>query len=212
MARIVITGSSFIRRLRDSVHSGHDVALRPDYNLDGVGSIHYVCRGGWRVRDVRDHIHVIRSKHPDIVVLQIGSNDVGRRRCPLGIGDSILHLADRLLQETTAQFVVLGQCLPRKRGSYLRLRTERQVFSYNGDARKLNNFLKVVSRDNPRVRFWRHKGLTNGPDDSALRRAFGHFLSRDGVHLSGRGQYKLYKSVRGAIKHSMNVLQARRSR
>lgn len=208
--KISIVGSSFIRRLNEAVTGGHDEAFKQNFNLDAVDSVNYVCRGGWKVQSVLEHMDSINRQTPDVVILQIGSNDLGKDRCPLSIADSILDLAETIRSQTSARFVVVCQCLPREKGRYLR--TDGQVRRYNDDAKKANDFLKVVSADRSGVCYWKHKGLSRGPDQPAMRRAFGHFICSDGVHLSSRGQYKYYKSLRGAIKHAVNILQGQRSR
>ena len=71
--KISIVGSSFIRRLNEAIIGGNDEAFEQNFNLDAVGSVNYVCRGGWKVKSVLEHMDSIKRQTPDVIV-QIGSN------------------------------------------------------------------------------------------------------------------------------------------
>lgn len=96
--------------------------------------------------------------------------------------------------------VLVCQILKRQLGKYLR--TQRQVDTYNQKVRITNDYLKTVSSEHAGVKYWRHRGLTN-PDQSQATDV-GPALHDNGVHMSPRGQYKFYKSIRGAVKFAMN--------
>ena len=59
----------------------------------------------------------------------------------------------------------------------------------------LSQYLKVVFETIPYVVFWRHQGFWKCKT---------RFLARDGVHLNNLGQYKFYRSVRGAVLRCLN--------
>ena len=78
--RVLILGHSFIRRLRDFI-----IKNSPTYNLNlninASVTIHWHGVGGRTIDKVRrfDLTEVERFK-PDVVFLQIGTNDLTRRR------------------------------------------------------------------------------------------------------------------------------------
>lgn len=78
--------------------------------------------------------------------------------------------------------------MPRHQGPYLV--SQEASDKYNIKVKTANAFLKTVLEDEPNLHFWRHKGLS-------LHAA--HFLASDGTHLNTAGQFKLYKSIRGAL-------------
>ena len=67
---------------------------------------------------------------------------------------------------------------------------------FNAKAGVLNRFLSVVLEPIPNVFSWYHKAFTN------LAQA----LLADGVHVNPAGQYRLYRSYRGAILKALSML------
>lgn len=189
--RVSVVGSSFIRRLRD------DQNFSDDFDLKNV-RVNYVCRGGWRLQDARDSLPRISAQHPDIVILQIGSNDLQRARSPTSLADEVIDLAVLIHMHTQA-FVVVCESLMRRRGRYLR--SDRDVETYMSNVHAFNVQLPLSAHGVIGVKFWRHRGM-RFPDESM----YGPMLSADGVHLSSRGQYKFYKSIRGAINFARKRL------
>ena len=66
---------------------------------------------------------------------------------------------------------------------------------FNSDVDKVNAFLKVMSEEYEGIKFWKHKGLSRNGSIS---------LCPDGVHLSAKGKFKYYKSLRGEVIYSIN--------
>ena len=108
-----------------------------------------------------------------------------------------MELALDIKTFSKAKEVFIGQCLDRRVGRYLSCLQEEQLF--NNQALRANRYLSVVGPDKGIV-YWRHRGLTC-PEEGGM----GDTLGFDGVHLSPRGQYKLYKSIKRALVHMRHL-------
>ena len=130
----------------------------------------------------------VRKVQPDIVILEIGSNDLCPRDAkPEIVGSKIETLVQHLHAHFNVRFIVVCQTIARAA-------CPRDNPSYNDRVALLNQYLDVVLEAIPFAEFWRHKGLRK-PNISVL--------SKDGVHLNNRGQYALYRSYRGAILYAL---------
>ena len=76
--KVLIFGHSFVRRLHDDLVKGFDSRAKQNFNLAGSGA--YVClkgTGGRTVEKVRKYdISAIASIQPDIIILELGTNDL----------------------------------------------------------------------------------------------------------------------------------------
>ena len=117
-----------------------------------------------------------------IVCLCLGGNDLSTAT-PVMIALDIIRLARRLLS-SGVQCVCVGQVCRRLRW--------RNVSHSVGDslAQELNGYLESCSNDTEGVIVWRHKRLW-----TSIRPVF----RQDGVHFSDEGNYRLFRSIRGAI-------------
>ena len=180
--RVLILGHSFIRRLRDFI-----IRNSPTYNLNlninTPVTIHWHGVGGRTIDKVRrfDLTEVERFK-PDVVILQIGTNDLTRRRSsPASVGSAIEDLVCLLHNEYGVCLVCVGQTVKRH-----------PVGAFNANVQILAQYLQGVLEPLPFAIYWTHRGFW---------RASRSYLSYDGVHLNTEGQHKLYRSVRGAVLH-----------
>ena len=69
--------------------------------------------------------------------------------------------------------------------------------AFNSQVTILNKYLEVVIPSLPHAYFWKHRRLWNSSKGIYLK---------DGVHLNAFGQLKLYRSIRGAVLHSLRSL------
>ena len=182
--RVLILGHSFIRRLRDFI-----IRNSPTYNLNlninTPVTIHWHGVGGRTIDKVRrfDLTEVERFK-PDVVILQIGTNDLTRRRSsPASVGSAIEDLVCLLHNEYGVRLVCVGQTVKRH-----------PVGTFNANVQILAQYLQGVLEPLPFAIYWTHRGFW---------RASRSYLSYDGVHLNTEGQHKLYRSVRGAVLHCL---------
>ena len=182
--RVLILGHSFIRRLRDFIEK------RPtDYDLNfGLKdslSVHWQGVGGRTVpKLVKFDLNVVRQVQPDIVFLQVGTNDLTvKGMTPLTVGSAIEDLVRLLHDSYGVKLVCVGQTIKR-----------RPVSNFNNKVQLLAQYLKTVLEPIPYAIYWSHRGFWRNASC---------YLSYDGVHLNGEGHHKLYKSIRGAIIHSL---------
>ena len=179
--KVLILGHSFIRRL------GQFIARRSRLNhhflLNGVATFKWYGIGGRTVAKTIEHdLHVVASFAPDIVILQLGTNDLSRLD-PLVVGSSIEDLVRILYDKYNVKIVCVCQTLYREADP-----------AFNARVRALTKYLKTFLEPLPYSFFSGHRGFWN----TAQR-----FLARDGVHLNEQGQYKLFRSLRGAVLKSL---------
>ena len=116
---------------------------------------------------------------PDILVLEIGTNDL-TGLAPEVVGSVIKDLVC-LLHETYGVKVI---------GVSASIHGQVQSVRFNHNIDLLNQYLRVVLEPLDFAFFFKHRGLHNPSEEVLLP---------DGVHLNSRGQYLLYRSYRGAI-------------
>ena len=181
---ILIMGHSFIRRLRDFI------AKNPtDYYLNlGLNdrvSVHWHGVGGRTVKKLTTFdLNIVRQVQPDIVFLQIGTNDLTvKGMTPLTVGSAIEDLVRLLHDSYGVQLVYVGQTIKR-----------RPIGDFNNKVHLLAQYLKTVLEPIPYAIYWSHRGFWRNASC---------YLSYDGVHLNGEGQHKFYRSIRGAVINSL---------
>ena len=103
-----------------------------------------------------------------------------------------------MLTITDAKLVFVCQILRCNQGRYLK--TVQEMRKFNDKVDEANAFLKENCGSNG-IKFWRHRGMVNPNLEET-----GAILCPDGVHLSYRGQYKYYKSLRGTVLFGMKEL------
>ena len=136
---------------------------------------------------IKFDLQAIRGTAPNVIILDIGSNDLGdEQEEPDTVALSILALVETLIKDLKLRCLVLCQVLPR----------ENQPFAeYNERVWRLNGLLKEAVKGIDGAKFWLHRGLCN-----LLRNIF----TRDGIHLNDEGHQALYRSYRGAILFALN--------
>ena len=107
------------------------------------------------------------------------------------VANNIVQLAHHLCLTSGAKGAVVCSLMKRKLGRYLS--TPCEVDRYNKRVVLANEFLTEVVPGKDNLTFWRQKGLLG---------SIGQLLCRDGTHLNAGGQYRLYKSIRGAVIHA----------
>ena len=206
-------GHSIYTRMRDYLHSGHDTHLCPDFKLSTTTSVEICGRGSLTVTRLMANGCVLLnsimcrvSKQPDIIFLQVGSNDfpgtARNQRDADAFSLQLLELASMLNDRYNAKRVVVGCILPR-----FSARRSRRGFSplevrqYSGWTQAVNTGLTEQSQKVPHITVWKHNAKFTFQES---RRGL---FSDDGVHLSTQGQYFLCKSIRGALIAACHSLQ-----
>ena len=130
-------------------------------------------------------LHIVELFKPQIVVLELGTNDLSHL-APTTVCSSLDDLTGVLHLHYAVQRVVLCQTLFRDKNQ-----------DFNENVTLLNKYSSVVISSVPYTYFWKHRSLWNFSKTLYLK---------DSVHLNAFGQVKLYRSTRGAVLHSLNLL------
>ena len=75
----------------------------------------------------------------------------------------------------------------------------RSATAFNKNVDLLTHYLRVVLEPIPYAIYWGHRSFW---------KARHYFYAADGVHLNSMGQYKLYRSFRGAVLKFMRLLSS----
>jgi lysophospholipase L1-like esterase len=135
----------------------------------------------------------INKFQPDVVVLQIGSNDVGNIENSVeNVGSAMKYLID-MLYDMNVLHVIVGLLFNR---NWVLPKRGLTVYQYNERGYDLNCELdKMASCCDLKLTFWVRRGL---PYPSCP------ILKTDGVHLNDEGNRRLLTSVRGALLFAEN--------
>ena len=182
----VIVGHSFVRRLQRDTCPG----LHGNISCASLGGLlarslqvdkHYYC-----VYTYCDHINFISDLNtftsfirvnnisPDIVVLDIGSNDLAKlkafnRNACLNLAGEVFDICQTILSSTSTKCVVVKSVLPRT----ARIQSSPQTFSNNLDL--YNHCIKQFCDTEPRINYIKTKGF------------YQHLVttwSNDGIHCN----------------------------
>ena len=184
-------GHSFVSRFELFLSKGIDARVPQDLNLSRSGQITFPGVGSSTVHKLsKFDLYLVRCLQPQIVILEIGSNDLSPPDArPEVVGSKIRTLVQGLHAECQVETIVVCQTINHTAGL-------RDPPSFNDRVALLNQYLSVVLETLPFAVFWRHKGL---------RQPTVRILCRDGVHLNAKGQYALYRSYRGAILSTIKL-------
>ena len=194
MAKVVpnalILGHSFVRRLKRDLELGFDSRAASDFNLHGTASVHFHGVGDRTVQTIEENdLHVVRDLAPDIVILEIGTNDLSLA-LPQTVGSQIEEFVRLLRRDYSVR--VIGVCGVIPRGISVP-----HAMAFLDHATLLNHYVSIVLEEFPTVFCWSHAEFNSPHKDLHLR---------DGVHVNPTGQYLLYRSYRGAIIKAVGLL------
>ena len=188
--KALILGHSFVRRLKCDLELGFDSRAAYDFRLRGIASVHLHGVGGRTVQTLQENdLHVVRDLAPDIVILEIGTNDLTHTP-PEIVGSNIDDLVRLLVRDFAVHAV--GVCGVIPRGISVP-----HALSFWVSTSVLNQYVGVVLDDLSNVFCWSHAEF-NSPHKDLYR--------RDGVHVNPTGQYLLYRSFRAAILTAVGLL------
>ena len=93
---VLVLGHSFVKRLKRDLHSQFDPRAVRSFNLTGTATVHLHGVGGRTVAKLRSFdLHVVEQIAPDVVLLEIGTNDLVDAR-PEVVGSEIESLVCHL--------------------------------------------------------------------------------------------------------------------
>lgn len=187
----LVLGHSFVKRLQRELYSGFDARASADFKLNGSASVHLFGTGGRTVPKLRaNDLHVVRDLSPDIIILEIGTNDLSHTP-PEVVGSAIEDLVSLLLNEFSVRAIGVCHVIPRGI-SYP------HAMLFLQQATVLNQYVSVVLEQFPNVFCWSHADFNSPHKDLYLA---------DGVHVNPSGQYLLYRSYRGAVLKALSLLR-----
>lgn len=157
IARILIVGHSFISRLAQDIQ--RDPIIDVDFNLKQC-EIRCFGVSGTSLEILEKHnglIEFMNQYKPNIVILQIGGNDICRPDLwPETLSSHIVDFMNSLLvQQQTVCQVFVCELFVRNQPIYI---TPEQ---YEGKRQIVNNMLKVFLSDSCKMHFWKHLRLMN---------------------------------------------------
>lgn len=142
--------------------------------------------GGRTVSKLRHYdLKVVADRSPEILILEIGTNDLSSGK-PEIIGSDIEELVTTLLEIPSIRVIGICQVTPRANAP-----------TFNAKVKILNQYVRVVVDHFSNVFCWTHQGFSN---------PHVHPFLADGVHFNRNGQYRLYRSYRGAILKALTML------
>ena len=195
--KVMLVGHSYVWRMEAFIRGSPDPRVKPDLNLprDLDTPVRFCGTGGSTVPDVvsRD-LASVETIRPDVVILQIGSNDLADKHRPLmrpeTVGSQIHDLAWKLINHLNVSQVVVCE--------EFRCPKKYQLFpDFNANIDALNQYLSVVIDALPCASYWSHHGFKLSELDLYLH---------DGIHMNETGNFKLFKSFRGAAIQALRSL------
>lgn len=184
---ILIIGHSFVRRLQQfAITKGcANLALDPDMchvKFHGVSGLKLMGL-------VQNRVLTSRFTCPKIIFIEIGTNDLASGVSPLALATNVTEYAKYLVAGQGAQIVVISQVVRRDALSC----SYDMPKDFNERVIQYNNVVSKLVKDNPRIIFWRHRGLW----------AQWEAHLADGVHFNLKGQRKHYNSIRACLVMAM---------
>ena len=183
---ILVFGSSHINRLKSFEHDNNLTNLGLDTDRFSVSM--YGVSGGGMFNDndnkpeckcFANHNHVIKNMKPNILILQVGSNDIGQLYVEVDkIALSIIEFAESSLTFGCKLVIILSHWA-------------RNNTLFNMRLDPFNKCLKDLCSVRRDIMFWQHTSLGHNE--------IYKYRHSDGVHLNSDGNKKLYKNIRGAV-------------
>ena len=115
---VLVMGHAFVRRFELFLSKGVDARVRRDLNLSRSAQITFLGVGGRTVDKLsKFDLHLVRRLQPQIVILEIGSNDLSPPDArPEVVGSKIETLVQRLHAECQVETIVVCQTINRAAG------------------------------------------------------------------------------------------------
>ena len=193
--KVLVLGHSFVKRLKRDIDTGFDVRAHSHFDLENSARVFLHGVGGRKVSALKHHdVHAITRISPDILVLEIGTNDLSAGIRPEVLGSAIDDLIVYINSSFAVRIIAVCMVIPRRECN-----SDSPAAQFNHQARIFNQYISAVVNAHPWAFTWEHRDL------SSLSRSC---LLPDGVHLNKASQYSLYRSYRGAILQGLRMLRS----
>jgi hypothetical protein len=200
---VLVLGHSFVRRLSDFVHERRESCVP---NFDLPCNVKFIGTGGLRVYNLWAYLDDVSRILPDIVVLDVGTNDLSSdNSCPGELADSVHRFAEHLINNFGVKTVNIAQIFRRLPGAE---RTpvdfNSKVFAYNAALQSLCLRSQAVSPSSPIAMFF-FRGMSQ---------CWEQYLNPvDGVHFSviplqsatHSGSYRYYRAIKTSIIYALRT-------
>lgn len=175
--RVVIMGHSFVTRLQRFLQITHDISM--NLNLSAAQcAVTYSGLSGGTVARFRS-VQITRANNSDIVVLQIGSNDLCYSNTSTqSVVDSIIQLVHDLHFRQGVRHIIVMQMLKRHTPrNPAKNRFNLNVDWYGARVDAAHFLLTAALRSLPYATYWKHKGLFSARHLEAALSAMGYTLT-----------------------------------
>ena len=190
LLKATIAGHSFVRRQLASSYNNNMDLSELNVNCFSIS--------GGRVIDMCKEIKNIISDNLHVVFLQIGGNEFSSsltedyQSAPVDLA----NLASSI-RRAGVPLVYIGKLYYRGQSRYLCNKESVSIYSSKVDW--INQQLATMSPNfkSKNITLWNHKGQVQLQE---------HILHADGTHLNDLVNYKLWRSIRGALIQAKNIL------
>lgn len=200
LPNVLVFGHSFIKRLEKKTQTDQH-SLKCDFGLKqckvtlkGYGGLNFGLDDHRKERKLYDIVdNLFRCHTFDIVVCQLGGNDISGNTSPEALKDAIVSLASYLRTNYSVTVFYVCSIFSRPKPRYI------SAEDYETFRTQANTLIEEYAKTNDIIVFWPHKRIFQSP----------HYLfTEDGIHLNETGTKKLYKSLRQAIIFSVERYKA----
>ena len=182
----MLLGHSFVRRLDKYMQEQG----KPNLSLDRAGlELRLKGWSGMTMANFPKALKQVSTHRPELVILDIGTNDIDAQRMSLEVlVDQLFKFGTLMVSNYGVKRVVFLEVLPRGRGRHAAKNPQftAQVQQFNADLMALVTSQQGVYR---RLHCWNHRRMRTNV----------HRYLRDGVHLNDQGMKKYFHSVKGAV-------------
>lgn len=211
--KTLIIGHSFIdryrrylRRFEQYVDVGALADFSAHFGLAPGNTVHIQGRSGLRIDSYgKEYIlDRVRRVQPEILIVEIGTNDIVYRYDPADIATQLKLFYRELLSNTSVNYIVQIQIIERRRAGYRRDdNLDRDQFDEN--KKILNAILQRFTRVNENVRVFRH-------DRNLIVKLQQDSISRDDIHVTTQKGLEYYHfSIRRAVVTAQATLLKRQA-
>jgi hypothetical protein len=204
LPKVLVLGHSFVRRLHDFASSGSE-GTSADFGFPASCEVFFRGRGGRLVHHLWAELDAISDIAPEIVILDIGTNDLSSSTAPPGeIAYSVFFFAQHLVEQCAVKAIHIAQVFRRLPDS---ARTPHNfnelVFTYNDALRSLCRHGHTRSSPLPIFMFF-FKGMSSD---------WASYLDQHGIHFnvlpapgfSHSGSYKYYRAIKSSIHFALGM-------